>query len=122
MFLEVPSYSQTTKTNCGRCGERHLLCAVYCSACGERLDKSALIARLEARIASADSLSQHIVLTKEELDVLIKANTDRKIQQLKLQAEETRRLPPTETEHFLNTLAPIIAMTLGVLMVRHWLF
>jgi predicted amidophosphoribosyltransferase len=116
-------HAQTSeKLYCGQCGERNQLSAVYCSACGERIDKKALIARLEARVTSADSLSQQIVLTKEELGVLIEAKTDRKIQQLKLRGEETRRPPPTETEQLLNTLAPILALTLGVLMIRHWLF
>lgn len=123
-LLNMPplTSSPEEKLFCGVCGQRNVLTSAFCFDCGTRLDRTALIARLEARIAASDSAARALNLTGEELAALIDARAEQKLQQLRMRGNTVRTAPPSETEKVLNIVAPALVGIVALLMTAHLIF
>ncbi|MBI3111253.1 MAG: zinc ribbon domain-containing protein [Ignavibacteriales bacterium] len=120
--IPSPASSPDEKLFCGVCGQRNVLTAAYCFDCGTRLDRTALIARLETRIAASDSGIQSLRLTGEELAALIDARAEQKLLQLHKRGSAGRTTPLTETEKVLNIIAPSLVGILALILTAHIIF
>ncbi len=120
--VSPPTDPPEEKLFCRVCGQQNLLTSAFCFHCGTQLDKTAMIARLGARIAASDSGAPPLILTSEELTALIDARADQKLRQLQLKGNRAKYIPPTETERVLNIVAPSLVGVLALLLTAHLIF
>lgn len=99
------------------------LVSTFCFHCGSRLDKSALIARLKARVTTADSLGQHVTFTPVEISLLIHEEAEFKAREL---VRSGAKLPPTrpktQAEKILDVAVPIVVGVTVIFFLRQALY
>lgn len=123
LLYSASLFSQTPeRLFCGNCGVQNDLTARYCSSCGELLDKDALIERLRARLAQADSLNVPLTLTADEIRVLVQAEATQPL------APPPRRVPTpkdkeqkTALENALDGIAPVAIAVGGMYLAAVFL-
>jgi len=103
---------------CSVCAKQNEIRSSFCFQCGDRLDKSALLARLKIRAAAADSAKQSLVLTPAELSVLVQDEAELKAREMFSRGKAS--LPPrlkTDVEKTLDVVIPVIFGSVAVLLI-----
>ncbi len=108
---------------CGACGKPNALFSSFCFHCGSRLDKSALIARLKARVATADSLDQQVTFSPAEVSLLIREESESRAREfIRSGAKLPPTRPKTQVEKTLDVVVPIIVGATAIFFLRQALY
>jgi hypothetical protein len=114
LFLLVPSFGQTQATErlfCASCGERNSIAALFCGSCGGKLDKHAIVSRLQLRLAQAERDSLPVTMMPDEIKALAQAEATRQLRSMARKPLNKPVHPQTELDRILNVVAPV---TIGV--------
>ena len=109
-FLFEKIFSQSLILCCQGCGLEQSATYKFCSSCGIKLDKSIVVNKIEIKI---DSLIRNelIPITTDEMKIYIE-------DKIKLEKKQRSEVPlvSTETANMLDYLAPIVLISLFILM------